>query len=196
MRLLMQKLVPALSWMTALATRQTLHLALVELKNRGYISTELSDQELDEWLGGLVEMTPQARPAGFSSEAVGARERGDIIRLETFRHAVVFAEESGWKGLTRKDILDHPIHKYGTHPLAQWRTDEQGNPNALKKLLLDVLEVSFVGLIVIYLPSYYIIPWNIFRFSDDKYKKQPAKKALLKKYRIAGKRSEFFERFE
>lgn len=171
---------------------------MVELKNRGYMSIELSDKELDQWLSGLVETKTKAAAAGDSGAAVDAQElssRGGIIRFEAFRNAVEFAEEKGFQGLTRKDVLEYPIHKYGTHPLCQWRAEDAGNQFWLKKLLLDVLEISFMGLVVIGLPSYYIIPWYIFRFSDNRYQGQFAKKDLLKKYRIEGKRSEYFDRF-
>ena len=190
--------------------RQTLHLALVELKNRGFMSIELSDQELDEWLTGLVEVKTRAAAAGDRSAAEDARElssSGGIIRFETFRNAVEFAEEKGFNGMTRKDVLNYPTWKYGTHPLCHWKELSQEPSTevpswfsgvqslAFKKILLDVLEYSFVGLVVIWLPSYYIIPWYIFRFSDDRYKNLPAKKDYLKKYRIENKRAEFFDRF-
>ena len=176
--------------------RQTLHLALVELKNRGFMSIELSDQELDEWLTGLVEVKTRAAAAGDRSAAEDARElssSGGIIRFETFRNAVEFAEEKGnhgrgWEKMSRKEILTISTHKYGD----KWRPQKAEESNTLKKLIISVLQGSLVGLLVVVLPSYYIIPWYVFRFEGDKFAISPAKKMMLKRSRIAGKRSEYF----
>lgn len=170
-------------------------MALVELKNRGFMSLELSDHELDEWLTGLTEEKRQAAAAGDSRAAADARElaaKGGIIRFDTFRNAVEFAEEKGnhgrgWQRMSRKELLAVSTQEYGS----KWRLVKAKETNALRKIAISLLQGSFVGLLVVVLPSYYIIPWYLFRFEGDKFSISPVKKKMLKQARIAGKRSEW-----
>jgi hypothetical protein len=82
------------------------------------------------------------------------------------------------------------VKEYG----AQWRDKLKAAPTnilaAFKNQILYILEATFLGSIIIFIPTYYILPWNLFRFSDGQY--NFAKKEFLKRKRIAGKRSEFF----
>ena len=62
----------------------------------------------------------------------------------------------------------------------------------MKAKVVGLLQGSFVGLIYIALPSYYAIPWDLFRFDYGKYRGRSAKKQMMKQARIVGKRSEYF----
>ena len=107
---------------------------------------------------------------------------GDIRSLLTLT-ACLFCTLTG-------DIMRTEVHEYGV----QWRDKLKAAPTnplaAFKNQILYILEATFLGSIIIFIPTYYILPWNLFRFSDGQY--TSAKKEFLKKKRIAGKRSEFF----
>jgi hypothetical protein len=188
---------------TGSISKASLYSSLVELKRRGFLTHELSDAELDKWLQRLVEDKSaglRAAAAAGDTQAAGALEslarNGPQIRFETFKKAVEFTEKgapvhrNAWVKKTRGDIMRTEVHEYG----AQWRDKLKAAPTnilaAFKNQILYILEATFLGSIIIFIPTYYILPWNLFRFSDGQY--NFAKKEFLKRKRIAGKRSEFF----
>lgn len=191
---------------TGSISKDALFSALVELKRRGFVSHELSDAELGTWLSKLVDkMVEEKSVALTAAAAAGDKEaaaaaasltrHGPQIRFDTFVNAVEFAEKGvpfnrkAWAKKTRAEIMETPTHKYGH----QWKDKLKQSTNvfaAFKKQILDILQISFMGLVIIFIPTYYIFPWYLFRFADGQH--NFAKKSMLKKARIAGKRSEYF----
>jgi len=166
---------------TGTISKDTLHSALVELKNRGFMTHQLSEQELEEWLSSLVEV---------QTSALSPTDGDGLIRFQTFKGAVEFAENhgrsQGWGKKTRKNLLAVETTPYGE----KWKPIKE--KDLWKQKALWALEGSFVGLLVMALPSYYIFPWYLFRFDGGTFSGKDAKKSFLKKARIAGKKSEFF----
>ena len=182
---------------TGKISKASLYASLCELKRRGFLTHSLSERELDVFLSNLAEQeTAGVKSAAAtgdqsaSDEAARLTAKSTLIRFDTFKKAVDFAEKKSkvFEKRTRQEIMEIETHTYGH----KWNPKQVSELRELKAKVVGLLQGSFVGLIYIALPSYYAIPWDLFRFDYGKYRGRSAKKQMMKQARIVGKRSEYF----